>query len=301
MPLRDGATAMLIALLWGFNFVVMKVGVGEVPPLALAALRFGLAAIPLVLFFPRPACSWRLVIGFGLLFGVVKFGLLFIGMRLGMPAGLSSVVLQSQALLTIVLAGLLLKERVTRSQAIGLAVAVVGLSMLASDWIAAAPLLPFLLVFAAAVAWAFANVIAKRAAGTDPMSFTVWTALVAAVPLIALCVVVEGLPALTSAFGSVTWRGIGAILYLAYPISLLSVALWNSLLQRHSAAALAPFPLLVPVVGLALGHVLLGEPISRAMLIGAGLVLIGLAVAMIGPHRTGRSATDGALGNAEKI
>jgi O-acetylserine/cysteine efflux transporter len=285
MPVRDIGAALLVVLLWGFNFVVMKVGVAEIPPLALAALRFLLAAVPLVFFLAPPACSWRLVVAFGLLFGVVKFSLLFIGLRLGMPAGLSAVVLQSQALITIGLAGVVLGERVGGAQRLGLAIAVLGLSVLASDWIAGASAGPFLLVGAAAVAWAFANLVAKRASGSDPLAFAVWTALVAAGPLVVLSVAVEGVPALYAAAVNVTWRGVGAVLYLAYPVSLLSIALWNSLLQRHTAASLAPFALLVPLAGLGLGHGLLGEPISRAMLVGAGLVLLGLAVAIIPPRR----------------
>jgi O-acetylserine/cysteine efflux transporter len=281
MPLRDVTLGLAIALLWGFNFVVMKVGVTELPPLVLAACRFSLAAVPLVFFVPPPRSAWRWIILFGLLFGVIKFTLLFLGLRLGMPAGLSAVVLQMQALFTALLAGVLLAERADARQIIGAVVATAGLALLAADWIGSAPLLPFVLVVAAALTWAMANIVAKRATGADPFAFTLWSSLVAAGPLVILALFVEGWSSVHTSLANMTWRGGGAILYLAYPVALWSVAVWNGLMQRHSAAAVAPFALLVPVVSLLLGHVLLGEPISRAMAAGGMLVLLGLGISML--------------------
>lgn len=281
MPLRDMMLGLSIAAVWGFNFVVMKVGVAELPPLVLAACRFSLAAVPLVFFIPAPRSAWRCIVLFGLLFGVIKFTLLFVGLKLGMPAGLSAVVLQTQALFTALLAGVLLGERADSRQLVGAAVATAGLALLAAEWIGSAPLLPFALVTAAALAWAMANIAAKRAGGVDPFAFTLWSSLVAAGPLVVLALLVEGWPAVQSSLSQMTWRGVGAILYLAYPVALWSVAVWNGLMQRHSAAAVAPFALLVPVVSLALGHALLGEPVSRAMIAGGMLVLTGLGISML--------------------
>ena len=94
MPIRDVLLALLVVAIWGFNFVVIKLGLEDVPPLLLTALRFVFAAAPAVFFLRRPACPWQWVVLFGFVLGVVKFGLLFVGMKLGMPAGLSSIVLQ---------------------------------------------------------------------------------------------------------------------------------------------------------------------------------------------------------------
>jgi O-acetylserine/cysteine efflux transporter len=283
MPARDVWLALAVALLWGFNFVVMKVGVGEIPPFTLAALRFFLAAVPLVLFLPRPDVPWRLIVAFGLMFGVVKFGLLFWAMRAAMPAGLSAVVLQTQAIMTVALAAGLLGERICGSQLAGMALAAAGLIVIGAEWVGGA-LVPFLMVVLAALAWAIANLVAKRTGpAAGGVAFAAWIGLVAAVPLAVLALIVEGPGMMSSALSNVTWRGVFAVLYLAYPVSLLSIAIWNGLLARHSTASVAPFALLVPVFGMAAGAALLGERISLQVALGGLLVLLGLAINVFGP------------------
>ena len=280
MSTKDILLGLAVALLWGFNFVVMKVGVAEIPPFLLAFLRFFLAAVPLVFFAAPPRAAWRIVIAYGMLFGVIKFGLLFSAFGAGMPAGLGAVVLQVQALFTVGLAGALLGERVTRAQMFGGAIAAAGLVLLAVDRFAGAPPWPFAMVLGAALAWGQANIAAKRAGPVDPLAFAVWTSFVATGPLLALSLAFEGPGAVADAWGRLSWRGAGAVLYLAYPISLASIAIWNGLLARRRAAEVAPFALLVPPIGLSLGWLLLGETITPMIVAGGACVVLGLAVAL---------------------
>jgi O-acetylserine/cysteine efflux transporter len=285
MPFHDVLLGLLVAVMWGTNSTVMKVGVSELPPLLLAGLRFALSVVPLVFLLPRPAISWGLLWAFAVAFGIVKFTALFLGLRLGMPAGLTAIVLQLQAGFTVVLAALLLGEPVGGAQRTGLALALAGLAVLALEWATSAPLIPFALVVAAAAAWAVANIVTKRAGAIDPLAFAVWTSLLAAGPLLALALVADGPAAIRAALTDVTWRGIGAVLYLAYPVNVLGLAVWSGLLGRHPAAAVAPFALLVPVFGLLGGHIVLGEPFTRTLAAGSGLILLGLAIT-IGAGRT---------------
>lgn len=285
MPPRDILLALTVALLWGFNFVVMKTGVGEIPPLLLASLRFSLAAIPFVFLWPRPNVPWRLIIAFGLLFGVLQFGFLFWALRAGMPAGLSAVVLQTQVLFTVVLAAALLGERITRWQAAGMALALAGLVVIGAEW-ADIAFVPFMMVVVAALAWAAANIVSKRAATADGLAFSAWTALVAAGPFIVLSLLIEGPNAISVAWTNVSWRGIGAVLYLAYPVALVGGAIWNGLLNRHNAGAVVPFVLLVPILGMIFGWLVLGETITRQVAVGGGMVLLGLAINILGAQLT---------------
>lgn len=290
MPLGDVLLGLTVSLLWGFNFVVMKVGVGELPPFLLAGLRFALSVVPLILLVPRPAVSWRLLAAFALSFGVVKFSLLFFGLGLGMPAGLTSIVLQLQAPFTVLLATLVLGERVDGVQMAGLAVALAGLAVLAAERIATSPLLPFLLVLAAAVAWAVANLVVKQATDADPLGFALWASLLAAGPFLALSLAIEGPHAIASALAAASWKGLGALLYLAYPVNLIGLAIWSRLLRRHSAAAVAPFALLVPVVGTLSGHLVLGETLTPWLAIGGSTIIVGLATIVLGPRLFARPA-----------
>jgi O-acetylserine/cysteine efflux transporter len=282
MTPRDIALALLVVVIWGFNFVVIKVGVAEVPPLFLTGLRFLFAALPAVFLLPRPKTPAALVIGFGLVLGVVKFGMLFVAIRMGMPAGLSSLVLQMQAFFTMGLAFLLLGERPTRWQLGGAAVAGGGIAVIASGVEAEAGLFPFLLLLAAALSWGVANVITKRAGRIDMLSFVVWASLVPPLPLFALSLAFEGPDAIAAALAAPSALAVGAVLYLAYPTTVLAFGIWNALLSRHPSGTVAPFSLLVPVVGIASGSLVLGEPMTGAAVLGGALVFSGLLLNVFG-------------------
>ena len=129
----DWLVAAIVILVWGVNFVVMKWGLQEASPLLLCALRFAAASLPFLLFVRPPAnLPWRILAAYGLVQGVGQFGLLFAGMQWGMPAGMASVVLQTQAFISLLLAALLLHERPRSWQWLGLCIAIGGLIVIAS-------------------------------------------------------------------------------------------------------------------------------------------------------------------------
>jgi O-acetylserine/cysteine efflux transporter len=280
---RDIALALLVAALWGANFVVMKFAVSEFSPLVLTALRFGLAAVPMIFFVAAPAVAWRVVVGFGLAFGIVKFGLLFAAFKLGMPAGLAALVLQMQVLFTVAFAAVALSEHPTRTQWLGLAVSLGGTAIVGASVFGSPTALPLALTLAAAIAWAVANMIVKAARTTDgqPMdmlAFIVWSSLIAPVPMSLLALALDGPVEIARMFTQASAAGFGAVLYLAYPISVLSVTIWSGLLARYSAASLAPFILLVPLLGMASGAAVYGERIGLPILLGGALILAGIAI-----------------------
>jgi O-acetylserine/cysteine efflux transporter len=281
MSPRDIALAVFIAVLWGGNFIVMKHAVSEVPPLLLTVLRFALAAVPAVFLIARPKVPWGTLIGYGMAFGVVKFGLLFTAFKMGGAAGLASVLLQTQVFFTILLAQAVMGERVSARQRLGIGVALVGVVVIIAAAWASAAAAPGALIVAAAIAWGIANLIQKRAGKVDMLAFTVWTALVVPLPMLALSYAVEGPAAWQDAWAHLTWLGAGTVLYLAYPVSILGGAIWGDLLARYPAAQVAPFALLVPVIGMAAGAVVYGEQLTPANVAGSGLILAGLALIML--------------------
>lgn len=278
MPLRDVMLATIVALLWGFNFVVMKAGVTEVEPMLLLALRFGLAAFPVVYFVARPNVSWALIFVFAAAFAVVKFGLLFTALKLGMPSGLASLVLQVHVFFTVLLAAFIMAERPSPQQIAGLSVAFAGLAVIGAGEAGSVTLLPLLMVIAAAVSWAVANITVKRAGAVDMLGFTVWGSALATPMLIVASLVLEGPARMWASLAHPSWTAVGATLYLAYPVTIIGVVLWNDLLIRHRAASIAPFALLVPVVGLVSSHLVYGEPFSGLRLYGGLLIGAGLLI-----------------------
>jgi O-acetylserine/cysteine efflux transporter len=280
MPFRHVLLALLVVAIWGFNFVVIKLSVEAMPPVLAAALRFVAAAFPMVLFVKPPKAPAWIVIGFGLSFGFALYGFLNLGMAWGMPAGLSSLVLQTQAFFTMVMAFLLLGERPSRFQVIGAAIAFGGIAVIASERLEMTNLLPLGMVILAAISWGLANVLTKKAGKVNAVAFTVWGALAAPLPLFALSLLTEGWPSISAALTGFSWNDAALIAFLAYPATLLGGGIWSWLLGRHPASVVAPFTLLVPITGLASGYLVLGETVTRIEILGALLVICGLIVTL---------------------
>jgi O-acetylserine/cysteine efflux transporter len=284
MPARHTAVAILIAVVWGVNFVVIHAGLERFPPLLFSALRFTFVALPAVFFVRRPRVPWRWVVAIGGSLGVFSFGLLFVAIDQGMPAGLSSLVLQTQVIFTVAFAALALRERPRRGQIIGAAIALAGLGLIAVDRANSAPLGPFLVVIAAAAAWGVSNVCTRVAQPPDGLALMVWASLVAPLPLFGLSLAFEGPAEIGDALGGLDLGGIGALAYIVGPSTLFGFAAWSGLLRRYPAASVAPFTLLVPVFGIAAAALTLGERPSVAELVGGAVVIVGLLYGLSRPR-----------------
>ncbi|MEI6556882.1 MAG: EamA family transporter [Rhodospirillaceae bacterium] len=286
MRAGDILVAVLIAAAWGFTFVVIKVGLQDFPPLLFSALRFLVAASPLLWIWRQgPPAPWRYLLGIGLALTVTMNSLLFVGIDLGLPAGLASLIAQTQAFFTALLAAVLLRERPTRQQLAGMAVALAGILVIAGNLGGGGSRLGLVLVLGAALSWAVANILTRQARASDPVRLVVWISAVAPLPLLGLSWLFEGGARMASALLGMSWLGAGAVVFQAGIATLAALGAWSYLLARYPASLVAPFSLLVPVFGLSSSALLLGETISPAKLAGAALVMIGLAVTVMRPIR----------------
>ncbi|MGL5865910.1 MAG: EamA family transporter [Dermatophilaceae bacterium] len=286
MSIRDRGLAVFVALIWGLNFLAVRVALDVFPPFFLAALRYLLVAVPVILLVPRPQVAWRWLLGYGLGFGAAHFGLLFLAIDLGMPVGLSSVVLQMGAPMAIGLAVLLLHERPTRRGVVGAAIAACGLCVIGAERADnGAPWLPFVLTVLAALGGALGSLASRRAQPDSPLRFALWMTVVPPVPLLALSAVMEGPDAgWQAALGAVTSGAVGPLVALGYIVAfgtVVSAALWSRLLKHHPVAAVTPYAMLTPVVGMAAAWLVLDEQPSPLSLLGAVTVLVGVAVGMV--------------------
>lgn len=270
--------AVLVTAVWGVNFTVVEVGLGHFPPLLFSALRFLVAALPAVFFVGKPKVGWKWLVAVGLVLGVAKFGLLFIGMNEGMPAGLSSLVLQIQAVFTAVVAMVALGERPGRTRLLGMLVALAGIAVAAVDEGASGPLLGFALTVAAAACWGVSNVVTRKAAPPDALNFMVWVSTVPILPLIGLSLLFEGPGRDAAALRSFDWSGAGALVYVAWGSTVFGFGAWGYLLRHHPASSVAPFSLLVPVFGMSSAALFLGEPVSPLRWCAALLLVGGVAL-----------------------
>ncbi|MYW13239.1 EamA family transporter [Streptomyces sp. SID2563] len=272
------ALAALVAAVWGVNFVVIELGLGHFPPLLFSALRFLVAALPAVFFVGRPKVAWKWIVGVGLALGVAKFGLLFIGMDRGMGAGLSSLVLQVQAVFTALFAAVALGERPGRTKLLGMAVALAGIGVAAVDEGASGPVLAFVLVIAAAACWGVSNVLTRKAAPPDPLNFMVWVSTVPVLPLLGLSLLFEGWDRDRAALAGLDWGGAGALVFVAWIATVFGFGAWGFLLSRYPASSVAPFTLLVPVFGMSSAALVLGESVSPLRWCAAALLVGGVAL-----------------------
>ena len=286
MSLAHILLTIAVVVIWGVNFVVMKVGLDVLPPLLFSFLRFLCAAFPLVLFVRRPAVPLHLIIAYGFAQFAIQFALLFGGMTLGMPAGLSSLVIQLQVFFTIGLAALMLGERPRAAQLAGAAIALAGMALVAFHIESRTTLIGLAMVIAAGVSWAFGNIYTKRialsaqasGAKVEALQIVVWGSLVAVLPLAVLSLLIEGPETIRSALVAIDWRIAGAVLFNGYLTTIFGFGAWSVLMRRYPTATVAPFTLLVPIVGMASSAIFLGE-IMHWWAIAAGvLVLAGLAI-----------------------
>jgi O-acetylserine/cysteine efflux transporter len=294
MPLRDRLLAAVVALTWGLNFTAIHLSLEHFPPFFLAALRFAVLAVPTLLLVRRPAVPWRWVLGYGLGFGILQFAFLYLAMDAGMPTGLASLVLQSSAPFTVVLGAAWLRERLTARQGLGIALAVVGLAGIAvhrAELGGSATLLPVVLTLCGGLGWAFGNVCNRRARTTSPFALMLWMSVVPPLPLLGIALVVDGPHAIAVSLTTLGSReGLLALAGLAYTVliaTLLGTGLWTALMSRHPSSTVAPFSMLVPVVGIAASWLLLREPTPAVELALGTLVVGGVLLGSVQPRRRG--------------
>ncbi|QWZ10104.1 EamA family transporter [Nocardioides panacis] len=280
MSRRDTLLAALVACIWGFNFVVIDWGMGDVPPLLFASIRFALVAVPACLLVRRPQAPWRTVVAVGVFMSVGQFGFLYASMHAGMPPGLAALVLQAQVVLTVLIAAGVLRERPSGGQVAGVLVGVVGLMVVGLGRGGHVPATALLLCLAAALSWAIGNVVSRAARLTGGgLSLTVWSALVVPVPLLVLSVLLDGPGAVGDGFRAFGWHAAFSTVYTAGLASLVGYGLFNTLLARNPSSAVVPWVLLAPVVAAASAWPLRGEVPNTAQVTGGALLLLGVLVA----------------------
>ncbi|AWN22760.1 EamA family transporter [Deinococcus irradiatisoli] len=279
---RSFLLALLITLIWGVNFVVIKLSVSQAPPLFVAALRFTLAALPAVFFVPRPQMRWRTFLGYGVSVGVVQFGLLYLAIQLGLSAGLASLLMQMQAFFTALLAAALLRERLPGNQWLGMGLAFGGMAVigLIADHHTSA--LGLVLVLIAALGWSISNVLVKSAGRANMLSLVVWSALIPPIPLTLMSGLTSGWASIGQTLlhsGPGFWA---AIAFMGYFNTVLGFGVWNWLIQQHGAGRVAPLSLLVPVFGMLSSALYFQEAFPPLKLLGAVLVFAGLLLHVFG-------------------
>lgn len=287
MKTRHLLLAISITAIWGLNFSVIKLGLSTVDPLILAGLRFTLCALPAILFIGKPDVQWRYIIGYGLVFGIGLWGVVNLGIKAGLSAGIASLVLQFSAFFTILLGAWVFKEKVSRSQLAGMAIALGGLLSILSIVDGTVTAAGLILVLLGALAWSAANIINKKARTTQVFAFLVWSSAFSPIPLFALEYAVNGSAGYSALLHQLDYRAVLSILFQVYPNTLFGYWVWNSLLKQYPVSTVAPLSLLVPVFGLLGSVMIFDEHLSLNKVIAVVLIVAGLGVGLYGQRLLG--------------
>ncbi|AHF69662.1 putative permease [Pseudomonas cichorii JBC1] len=282
MKLHHLLLAILVTALWGLNFSVIKLGLTSVDPFILAGLRFTLCALPAIFFIPKPDVAWRYIIGYGLIFGIGLWGVVNLGIKTGLSAGIASLVLQFSAFFTMLLGAWVFKETITRYQLAGIGVALCGLLSIIFIADGSVTATGLILVLFGAAAWSVANIINKKANTPQVFAFVVWSSAFSPIPLFLLDYIVNGTSGYSALINQIDHRAVLSILFQVYPNTLFGYWVWNSLLKQYPVSTVAPLSLLVPIFGMLGSVVIFDESLSPMKIVAVGLIVSGLAVGLYG-------------------
>lgn len=290
MSVKDMLLALCVVVAWGVNFVVIKLGLQGMPPFLLAGLRFTLVAFPAIFFVRRPPIPLRWLVVYGMTISFGQFAFLFLAIKLGMPAGLASLVLQAQAFFTLLLGALLLAEKLRWNHIVGVIIATLGMFLLATAGMegqtsAGITLTTMMLTLSAALSWGLGNITNKiimRNRSVPIMSLVVWSALVPIVPFFACSLLFDGQAAIVYSLLHIGLQTVLALFYLAFVATIVGYAIWGNLLSRYETWRVAPLSLLVPVVGIITAALVLDEHLSGQQMLGAVVIILGLLVNVFG-------------------
>jgi O-acetylserine/cysteine efflux transporter len=280
MKPADVFLAILVAVTWGLGFVASRLALDELSPALMTAMRFAIAAVP-CLFVRRPNVSWAVLIAIS--------GTLFLGQFLAqswaiaheVPVGLTSVIVQSQALFTVAFAALAFREIPTRMQMAGIGVAAIGLLMICGtvgfDFSVGA----FAVLLISPVSFAIGNLLLRRARDVPMFDLFAWLCLVPPLPLLALALMIDGPKSIWQSLAQMTPTGIASMIFVGVITTCLAYWLWGRLLRDYTAAQVVPFALLVPFIGAAASSIVFGERFGPLRLAGMVTVVGGIAIMLL--------------------
>ena len=281
MKKNDLILGILIMVVWGLNFSVIKLGVNEIDPLLLTALRFTLATLPAIFFVKKPDVSWCYLIVYGWLFAIGIWGMATWSIQAGLSAGMASVLLQMNVVFGLFLGYFLLKESLPINKIIGSGLALGGLLLSLTVTDGSVTQLGLMLILFAAISWSLASIIVKKAGTKQVFAFSLWAMAFAPIPLFLIVYFQSGSDAFVQLSTQFNERIIFSVLFQAYPVTLLGYWIWNRLLVTYPLTTVAPLTLLVPIFGLLGGVLFYQEEVGIIKLVASLCVISGILIGFV--------------------
>ena len=278
MSTKHVVMAFSIVVLWGLNFVTLKIVVLSLPPIFLAGLRFFLISFPWIFFVPKPKVSNKQFFSLPITLGVLQYSLLYYGMSTGLSAGLSAVILQTQSFFTVIMSAFLIKEKPSLNEIIGLIIGILGVIILLTYNDGDFKLEAIFIILAAAISLGVANIQLKNLGNINMVSFLIWISPLAAILLFIISFILEYDLLLKIDFWNIEIKVFLSIFYTAYISTVIGFTMWQYLLNKYKSIQITPYGLLVPVTGSIFGYIILNEVLEIYQIISGIIIIIGLMV-----------------------
>lgn len=282
MSIYHAFLAFIVTIVWGINFIFIKLVLHEISPLFLCTLRFFLSSFPLVFFIKRPTVPFKMVVEYGLIMFALQFALLFLGLQVGMTSGMASLIMQGQIFFSMFFAAVFLGERSHFWQIMGAVISFLGIALVALHLDASISFLGFVCVLGSAAAWGYGNLITKKMFQVNMMSLVIWGSFVACLPMFLFTLYFEGLESMIYSYHHLTSVGLISLMYIVAIATWVGYGLWNWLISRYPVGKIVPFSLLVPIVGMLSSVLFLDETMQQWKMISALFVLLGLCINLFG-------------------
>ena len=276
MSFRDILIALCAPILLGFGFVIAKPAMQQFPPFLLMGLRFTIAALILIWWFPIPRGLLKNLFIVSFIGGTLTYGLVYMGLN-SVDASSSTLLIQTEVPFGVIIAYFLFKEKPGIKNIVGIVIAFFGLFVLLGAPNLQGKLIGVLLLLSGAFTWSLGMVMAKPISKKiGGFAVTAWVCLFSGPMLLLGSFIFDGNT--INYFLSANFHGWLIVAYLSLIMQPLAYGTWYNVIGRNPIHKVLPVMLLLPLTGLSTAIFLLGEEPTKQVFIGGAIILFGIGM-----------------------
>ncbi|NNM75699.1 EamA family transporter [Sphingomonas sp. ID1715] len=266
-------------LLWGMNIIAVKMAVTEIPPLTAAFLRQIIVLAVCLSWLRVVPGRMKELLALGFLTGGAFFLVINLSMAVADNVGALAIASQMGVPFSLLLAVLVFKERIHKYRIAGVALSVLGVTILVFDPAVAHELPGIALTILGSAIWATSSLIQRNLRGVPIMTMYAWIGLVGAVMLTPVALVFE--PHGLQSIPTIPLKSFGWVAFSAIGSTLIGHGSMSWLLQRHPVASVTPLTLASPVLSVLFASLFFHTPLTPLMILGGIVALTGVAIITI--------------------
>ena len=275
----DFAAVIAMNLMWGLNLIAVKMAVDLMSPMTAAWLRQLMVLIICLPFLKIVDGKMRELVALGLLSGALFYIVINISLAVSDNIGALAIAGQLGAPFSLILAVIVLKEKIARYRIIGMALSFIGVVVLVFDPAAIDEQLGIALTVIASLIWAICSLIQRRLQGVRVLTIYAWVGLVGATILLPIAWLAE--PAAFARVHALPLSAFGWILFSALGSTVIGQGAMSYLIQRHPVSTVVPMTLATPVISVIAAAWWFGTQLTPVMIFGGLIVMAGIAIVTI--------------------